>query len=322
MKIKKDIYTKSDKKINKGIFPTMVTPFNDKNEIDYRTLSDFIEKFENDGADGLFAVCQSSEMFGLGPEEQTALASFVKNESKLQVVASGHTQRDPKEQLEAMKRMAGTGVDAVVLISNAFAGSEETDDAMLRNLDWFLKEFREDVPLGIYECPYPYKRLLSEKVLEYIIETGRFFFLKDTSCDMEIIRKRLGITGSSGFGLYNANAETLAESMKAGGSGYSGIHANISVKLVRRVMENPDPRDGLSIKAHELLMELSGYLGGAHYPVSAKAMLVDMRVFKGIETRIKNKDCLTLENMARGKEILKKVLVFEDEFNNESKMRR
>ncbi|MBN2559107.1 MAG: dihydrodipicolinate synthase family protein [Clostridia bacterium] len=321
MKIDKSIEPASRKKINKGIFPTMVTPFNDKKEIDYRTLSDFIEKFDNDGAVGLFAVCQSSEMFALSLEEQTALAAFVKKESRLQVVASGHTQTDPVEQLEAMKRMAGTGVDAVVLISNAFAGSKETDDAMLRSLDRFLEGFHEDVPLGIYECPYPYKRLLSEKVLKHIIDTERFFFLKDTSCDIEIIGRRLDITRNSDFGLYNANAETLAKSMMAGGSGYSGIHANISVKLLRRVMENPKPADVLSMKAHELLMELSAYLGGAHYPVSAKAMLVDMHIFKGIETRIKSKDCLTIENKARGKEILEKVLEFEDEFDNECKMR-
>jgi len=100
--------------ISKGIFPTMVTPFNGNGNIDYGALLKFIEKLESDGADGLFAVCQSSEMFNLTLDEKFRLASFVRENSKLQVITSGHTQKDPKKQIEAMKKIASSGVDAVV----------------------------------------------------------------------------------------------------------------------------------------------------------------------------------------------------------------
>ena len=47
--------------------------------------------------------------------------------------------------------------------------------------------------LGIYECPYPYKRVLSDRVIEELTKNGRFTFIKDTCCDLEIIKRRANI---------------------------------------------------------------------------------------------------------------------------------
>ena len=99
--------------MNKGVFPTMVTPFDAEGNIDYESLDRFIEKFKADGADGLFAVCQSSEMFDLSMDEKTKLAAYVKKNSDMQVIASGHTQKTLREQVDSMKKMADTGVDMV-----------------------------------------------------------------------------------------------------------------------------------------------------------------------------------------------------------------
>ena len=38
------------------------------------------------------------------------------------------------------------------------------------------------VPLGIYECPAPYHRLLTPEMLAFCAGSGRFLFIKDTSC--------------------------------------------------------------------------------------------------------------------------------------------
>ena len=277
-----------DSTIKKGIYPTMVTPFDDSSRIDYKSLEVFIEKLENDGADGLFAVCQSSEMFNLEQKEKTELARFVKRKSTLDVVASGHTQKSVDEQIEAMKEMEQTGVDAVVLISNAFAGPDEDDDVFLRNLDLFLNGFRTEIQLGMYECPFPYKRLLSSKVLGYIKETGRFTFMKDTSCDAGIIGERLLQTKGSRFGLYNANAHTLAFSTMNGAAGYSGVHANISVKLVAFIMNNPVPMDIFQAEAHRLFYDFAYFMSNSKYPVSAKIMLQRDNIFRTVESRVIN----------------------------------
>ncbi len=306
--------------IKSGIFPTMVTPFDESGNIDYNSLERFLDKFHKDGADGLFAVCQSSEMFNLSLQEKIDLASFVRKNSSLQVVASGHTQINIDDQVEVMKKIADTGVDAVVLISNAFAAKNEDDDIFIKNLDCFLTKFRDTIPFGIYECPFPYKRLLSEKILKYILSTNRFVFLKDTSCDLNIMDKRLSIIGDSPFGLYNANVETLAATTVKGAAGFSGVLANVTVKLVRCLMEYPLAESGIGKKAQILTEEFSEFLSNSYYPVSAKVFLKEMGIFKSINTRVKKPELFTESMHKEGKEFIARIKEFEIEYDKKSKM--
>ncbi len=302
--------------IKKGIFPTMVTPYDDKGNIDYDSLDRFMDKLRDDGADGLFAVCQSSEMFFLSPDEKVELSAYVKRKSGIQVIASGHTQNTYVKQLEAMKKIADTGVDAVVLISNAFASPDEDDDIFIKNLDKFLTGFKREIPLGIYECPYPYKRLLTEKTLKYVLDTGRFVFLKDTSCDIDTMNKRLDIIENYDFGLYNANAESLAATILKGAAGFCGIHANITIKLIRCLMEYPLASEGIGKKAQDLIMDFADYFRVSNYPVSAKVMLKDMGVFNTIYSRAAGPAGITTEIISDGREILRRIREFENEYDS------
>lgn len=304
--------------IKKGIFPTMVTPFEENGKIDYKSLERFIEKFENDGADGLFAVCQSSEMFDLSMKEKVDLSSFVKRNSSLQVVASGHTQISIEDQIDSMKMIADTGIDAVVLISNAFAKEDESDEVFIKNLDYFLSKFKDRIPLGIYECPYPYKRLLSEKTLKYILSTNRFVFLKDTSCDVSIMSERLNIIGKSDFGLYNANVESLAETTLKNAAGFSGVIANVTVKLVKCLMEYPCEKTGIGKRAQILTEELSDFLRDSYYPVSAKVLLKEMGIFNSINTRVKNQELFTEQMLTMGREYISRIKEFEIEYDKQT----
>ena len=49
----------------KGVYPVMLTPFTEDNKVDYESLGRLIEWYIDAGVAGLFAVCQSSEMFFL-----------------------------------------------------------------------------------------------------------------------------------------------------------------------------------------------------------------------------------------------------------------
>jgi 4-hydroxy-tetrahydrodipicolinate synthase len=253
----------------------MVTPFTENNEIDYYTLESLIEWYLSAGVDGLFAVCQSSEMFYLSLIERVQLASFVvkRVNGRVPVIASGHISRDFEKQVQEMKRIAATGVDAAVLITNRFGGKEEqTDSKFFSILEQFLYLFQEDIPLGFYECPFPYKRLFTPELLQKCAATKRFMFLKDTSCDLDQIKSKLNAVKGTGLKIYNANSATLLQSLQAGVAGYSGILANffpeLFVWLIRNWHSQPD-----------LAAELQNFLGAVAaiekrvYPICAKQYL-------------------------------------------------
>ena len=221
------------KSIANGVWPTMITPYAEDGSIDYPTLEKLIEWYIRKGVTGLFAVCQSSEMVLLSLAERLDLArACVKFAGgRVPVIASGHVAETLVDQVEEAKAMADTGVDAFVLVTNRLARRDESDEVFRRNLDIFLAAFDRDITLGFYECPAPYKRLLNPELVSYCASMGRFGFLKDTSCRMGDMAAKVAAAGDSGFKLFNANAPTLLDSLKAGAAGYSGVMTNFHADL-------------------------------------------------------------------------------------------
>ena len=157
-----------------GVWPVMLTPYTEDNKIDYPALEKLTEwYFEND-CDGLFAVCQSSEMFQLTLEERCKIAAAVKKYANGKpVIASGHISDSMEDQEEELKRMADTGIDALILISNRPAAQQESDQVMIERLQTLMEQLPKDIPLGFYECPYPYKRVLSKEVVKFLVDSER-----------------------------------------------------------------------------------------------------------------------------------------------------
>lgn len=201
-----------------GMWPVMLTPLEDNGNVDYLALEELINWYIEEGASGLFAVCQSSEMFYLSIDERKELTHFIKKISngRVPVISSGHVSYSLRDQIHELNMIAEAGADAVILLSNRLATANESDEILIERLKQIMNELPENIPLGFYECPYPYKRVLSTKIVEFCVESGRFYFLKDTCCNIEEIKKKLEIMKGSNMKLYNANTSTLLESMKYG----------------------------------------------------------------------------------------------------------
>ena len=257
-----------------GVWPTMITPFTADNRIDYPNVDRLVAWYQVKGVAGVFAVCQSSEMFFLTLEERVSLASAVKKAAgrQMQVIASGHVSERYADQVDELNRMAETGVDALVLITNRLAAKEESDEQWIANLEKLLADLPASVPLGFYECPYPYKRLLTPAQVAWCQQTGRFFFLKDTSCDIDNIRQKMAAIGAGSLKLFNANTTTLLESLKAGASGYSGIMANMHPELYVWLLKHWSEQPAQAARLQNFLT-VSSLIERQVYPVNAKQYL-------------------------------------------------
>jgi 4-hydroxy-tetrahydrodipicolinate synthase len=279
--------------ISNGVWPTMITPFTSTGEVDYVALEQLTEWYINQGVNGLFAVCQSSEMFYLTLEERVEIARYVKEKAagRVQVIASGHISDGLQDQIAELQRMAATEVDAVVLVSNRLAQENEDDEVWMANAQQLLDTV-PNIPFGIYECPYPYKRLLSPAVLKWCAGTGRFLFLKDTSCNLDQIKDKLEAVAGSELKIFNANSTTLLESLKLGGAGFSGVMANFHPDLYVQLTQQWSSNMGLA-------EELQAFLGVAslielqQYPINAKYHLQQTGL--DITTYCRSKDASLLK---------------------------
>ena len=251
----------------------MLTPFTSDLAIDWAALDALTDWYIGTGVVGLFAVCLSSEMYVLQPEERLALAERVvqRTAGRVPVVASGTFGGPLAEQAATVRHMAGTGVDAVVVIANQLVRENESEvtwmDAASRLLD-LLPEVR----LGLYECPVPYHRLLSAKAIRWAAQSGRFLFHKDTSCRIGAIHDKIAATRGTRFRFFNAHTPTLLASLRAGGDGYSGTAANLYPELLawlcRHHGEDPARAERL-----QHLLSVCDRAAAFKYPTVAKEYL-------------------------------------------------
>jgi len=211
----------------KKFVPVMITPFKTDMTIDYDMLSRLIDFYLAAGVKGFFANCLSSEMYHLDDDERLALARFVvkRVNGAVPVVASGSFGHTLKAQAEFTRKMYHTGVNAVILITSHFAGEQESDAVLLRNLDQYLK-YTDNIPLGTYECPSPYKRILSPEVFSHLLSTNRLIYHKDTELDPERIKTKLKLARGNRLEFYDAHAPNTMTSLQGGARGMSAIAGN------------------------------------------------------------------------------------------------
>jgi 4-hydroxy-tetrahydrodipicolinate synthase len=273
----------------------MITPFTEDGALALEALAPLVEWYLDRGVDGLFAVCQSSEMFELTLAERVRLAEAVVEavDGRVGVIASGHISDDPDDQVEEVTRIAATGVDAVVLVTNRFANAEESDAVWQARLAHFLDRIPDSIPLGFYECPQPYKRVLSPRMLRWVAETGRFIFLKDTCCDLDLIQAKLAVAGD--VKLYNANAATLLGSLQMGAAGYSSVMGNVHPQLYGWLCRHWADEPERAARLQDFL-GVSSWMGRCVYPTSAKYYLQLEGVPLTLHGRVRPADALGSSN--------------------------
>ena len=126
--------------------------------------------------------------------------------------------------------------------------------------------------MGIYECPLPYKRIISPELLNWCASTERFYFLKDTCRNPSLIKSKIESVKNTNLKVFNANAATLLETLKMGVAGYSGVMANFHPDLYAWLIKNWRNNQEEAEKLQHFL-GLSSAIEYQVYPVNAKYYL-------------------------------------------------
>ena len=103
------------------MFTTMITPYKPDGTVDYDTACRYVDWYFENGLTGIFAVCQSSEIFFLSLEERVKLnrcvyerAKALEKESgrRFTVVSSGHISDSLEDQATELNAIWESGTDA------------------------------------------------------------------------------------------------------------------------------------------------------------------------------------------------------------------
>jgi 4-hydroxy-tetrahydrodipicolinate synthase len=192
------------------------------------------------------------------------------------VVATGSFGLTIEDKVDFTKRIYNTGVNAVILITGHYANVDDGDDVWMANFNKMLR-LTDNIPLGLYECPAPYKRILSPEVFKNVIETNRIVYYKDTSIAQDKVKAKLDIVKSvksKRFEFYDAHSPNAMTSLREGAKGMSSIAGNFYPEiLVWMCNHATDPSKSAEVEWLQAEIAKADVPVHLAYPMSAKYFL-------------------------------------------------
>jgi 4-hydroxy-tetrahydrodipicolinate synthase len=212
-------------KEHSGVHALLITPFNEDKSIDYKTYEEYVEFQASKKPEHLFAVCGSSEMSELNIEERVRLASLaVKHAGDSNILATANIEPSWLAQVEEVKRIEATGVDALVFVTKGYGNDQERMFTYLSELSTFT-----ELPIMLYEYPGVRPHKMTGETYKKLVDTGRFVAIKDTTCTMAEIMKKIDVQGNSS--VLQANIPYLLEAYAAGARGVCATPTSCGVSL-------------------------------------------------------------------------------------------
>lgn len=287
--------------IPNGVNCTMLVAYTDDNKIDFEAQKAVIKWYADKGCASLFAMCHSTEMHMLTMQERLDVVACTREcvdglvsdgYRNMPIIACGTFSDDIHECAEQMKAIKCAGADAVVISTNRLDPHNDGGNVLMSNGDRLISMLPAEFPIGLYECPNPYKRLLKADEMRWATEHNNILFLKDTCCDPAILRERLEIAGNSNLKLFNANSQTLLYSLKSGAAGYSSVMANIHPQLYAWLCENFLRFPERAERLQEILC-FCAFAESLSYPLIAKYVMKRDGVQVNINSRMCQSDKFT-----------------------------
>ncbi len=262
----------------KKFVPVMITPFNLKAKVDMDALNSLIEFYLAAGVKGFFANCLSSEMFSISEDERLEITKHIVDQvnGRVPVVATGSFGLTIEDKANFTKQIFDTGIDAAIMITGHFANVEDGDDVLLRNFEKMFS-LTGNIPLGMYECPAPYKRIISADLFKRLLEADRLVYHKDTSIVHELVKAKLDVLtslGNNSLEFYDAHSPNAIFSLQSGAKGMSSISGNFYPEILVWMCNhanNPDKQEEVKWLQSEIT-RVDPLIHQA-YPMSAKYFL-------------------------------------------------
>src|SRR4029079_4123396 len=248
------------------------TPYKQNGQIDYDCLSKLMDFYLAAGVKCYFANCQSSEMYFLSEEERLSLTRHVvkRVNGAMSVVATGSFGDTLEAKAEFSKKIYHTGINAVIMISSLFVKAEESDDLLISNFEKFFS-LTDNIPMGTYECPAPYKRIITPYVFKYLLGTNRMVYHKDTAIDFAKVKAKLDLCKNNRIEFYDACVANTMYSLQAGAKGMSAISGNFYPEILVWMCNNAtDPAKQEDVKYIQAQLTKTEDIIAQNFPLSSK----------------------------------------------------
>lgn len=213
-----------------GIIPALVTPFGDREQVDFQALRQLINHLIEEGADGFYVGGSTSECFLLTTEERREVLRVAVEETAGRVPVIAHIGEMSTAKAAALAEYAARlGVDAISSVPPFYYKYS------LEELTQYYNDLCSvtDRPMIVYSIPAMSGVSFTAENLGPILENPQVQGLKYTSYDLfelEKIHRRF-----PDLKLFNGHDELLANALPVGITGAIGSTFNIMEKRYKAI---------------------------------------------------------------------------------------
>jgi 4-hydroxy-tetrahydrodipicolinate synthase len=217
----------------KGIIPAMVTPINERGEVNKVVLRKLVDYLIEGGVHGLFPVGSQGEFYALEKEEKKIIIEVVLEQAKGKVpVYAGTGAISTKETISLTKMAEDIGADAVSIITPFFISPSQDE-----LYDHYLSIARSThLPLLLYNNPGRAGVNLSTALVVRLSKVDNIVGIKDSSGDMTLIAEYIRKTDDD-FSVLAGRDTLIYGTLLYGGKGAIAATANVAPKLVSEIYE-------------------------------------------------------------------------------------
>ena len=134
-----------------GIFPPLPTPFREDGGLELPLLSALVETLLGNGLSGFLALGSNGELVHLDEGEAEQVVRTVRAAARGAFLLAGTGRLSTRATVEATKRAAGAGADAVLVVSPFYFRGAMSADALLAHYEEVADA--SPVPLLVYNVP-------------------------------------------------------------------------------------------------------------------------------------------------------------------------
>ncbi|WP_198526052.1 4-hydroxy-tetrahydrodipicolinate synthase [Haloferax sp. ATB1] len=256
-------------KLTHGVYPAIVTPFDENDNVDYDAFAENIRRLEHAGVDGIVPCGSTGERPTIGLEEHKRIIEFVSEEATTPVIA-GAGSPSTKETIELIQHAEDVGADGALVIGPYY--SSPSDQGL-------IKHHREvanatDLPLLLYNHPDGMGFSLSPDVIVELAEHPNIVGIKESAGDMQLVNELCNRTIDTEFDVMTGWDSLLLPAVSVGCTGIIGLGSNIFPEDVKFILENAKEENySEAFEKHHKIVALERELMTEHPSITVKYMM-------------------------------------------------
>ena len=252
------------------LLTAMVTPFNDKGDVDYKQAKKLALALLDSGSDGLVVAGTTGESPTLSKEEKLRLFAEVKSAvGDRGTVVAGTGNYSTKESIELTKEAERIGVDAALLVVPYY--NKPTQQGLKEHFQAIAKS--TSLPCILYNVP---SRTITRLSAETVIELSRvdnIVGLKEANGDFVHMAKILDAVKKD-FLLYSGNDSDTFPMLSIGGYGVICVTSHlVGIQMADMISKAVSGKAAKAAAIHRNLLPLMNVLFVVANPIPIKYAL-------------------------------------------------